>query len=346
MCTFLRVFPPFTTRSPSSMYGSLSITDPESMSCGSPEDPEHLAAFEARIDRGEKIEPHDWMPAEYRRQLVRMIEQHAHSEIVGALPEGTWITRAPGFRRKMALMAKVQDEIGHGQLLYSAAETLGKTREEMLSDLLTGRSKYSNVFNYPAVTWADTAVIAWLIDAGAIINQVTNAKGSYGPYCRALERICAEEAFHLKYGYDNVVMLATGTAVQREMVQDALNRWWRPIMHFHGPPDRVSVHTEKLVRWKVKMATNDEMRQQFLDQYVPKILELALTIPDPHLRKDPATGEWLFSDPDWDEFKRVINGDGPCNKERLAVRRMSEEQGAWVRRALARPTSRYVTPLS
>src|SRR5689334_4176267 len=242
----------------------------------SQENPELLVQFEARIARGEKIEPSDWMPADYRRQLIRMIEQHAHSEIIGALPEGTWITRAPGFKRKMALMAKVQDEIGHGQLLYSAAETLGKSREEMINDLLSGKSKYSNVFNYPAVTWADTAVIAWLIDAGAIINQVTNSKGSYGPYCRALERICIEESFHLKYGHDNVVYLATGTPVQRQMVQEALTRWWPPIMHFFGPPDKMSVHTEKLMKWKVKMATNDEMRQKFLEEYVPKIWDLGL----------------------------------------------------------------------
>lgn len=328
------------------MYGNLSVTDAPERNPIVDEDPEKLARFEERIDRGEKIEPHDWMPAEYRRQLIRMIEQHAHSEIIGALPEGTWITRAPGFRRKMALMAKVQDEVGHAQLLYSAAETLGKPREEMINDLISGKSKYSNVFNYPAETWADTAVIAWLIDAGAIINQVANAKGSYGPYCRALDRICAEESFHLKYGYDNVVTLATGTPTQRAMVQEALNRWWKPIMHFHGPPDSVSVHTEKLVRWKVKMATNDEMRQEFFDQYVPKIWELGLTVPDPNLRKNPETGVWEFSDPDWDEFFRVIRGDGPCNKERLAVRRMAEEQGRWVRNALANPTARHTVPLA
>lgn len=328
------------------MYGNLSITDAPDRNTTVDEDPIKLAEFEARIDRGEKIEPHDWMPAEYRRQLVRMIEQHAHSEIIGALPEGTWITRAPGFRRKMALMAKVQDEVGHAQLLYSAAETLGKPREDMINDLLSGKSKYSNVFNYPAETWADTAVIAWLIDAGAIINQVANSKGSYGPYCRALDRICAEESFHLKYGHDNVVTLATGTPAQRKMVQDALNRWWKPIMHFHGPPDSVSVHTEKLVRWKVKMATNDEMRQEFLDQYVPKIWELGLTVPDPNLRKNPETGVWEFSDPDWDEFFRVIRGDGPCNRERLAVRRMAEEQGRWVRNALANPSATYTVPLA
>lgn len=328
------------------MYGNLSITDAPDRNTTVDEDPIKLAEFEARIDRGEKIEPHDWMPAEYRRQLVRMIEQHAHSEIIGALPEGTWITRAPGFRRKMALMAKVQDEVGHAQLLYSAAETLGKPREDMINDLLSGKSKYSNVFNYPAETWADTAVIAWLIDAGAIINQVANSKGSYGPYCRALDRICAEESFHLKYGHDNVVTLATGTPTQRKMVQEALNRWWKPIMHFHGPPDGVSVHTEKLVRWKVKMATNDEMRQEFLDQYVPKIWELGLTVPDPNLRKNPETGVWEFSDPDWDEFFRVIRGDGPCNRERLAVRRMAEEQGRWVRNALANPSATYTVPLA
>lgn len=310
------------------------------------EDTVKLAEFEARIARGEKIEPKDWMPKEYRRQLIRMIEQHAHSEIIGALPEGTWITRAPGFRRKLALMAKVQDEVGHGQLLYSAAETLGKPREEMLNDLITGKSKYSNVFNYPAETWADTAIIAWLIDAGAIINQVANSKGSYGPYCRALDRICAEESFHLKYGHDNVVYLATGTPQQREMVQEALNRWWKPIMHFHGPPDKASQHTEILMRWKVKMATNDDMRQKFLDEYVPKVWDLGLIIPDPKLRKDETTGKWEYTEPDWEEFKRVINGDGPCNKERLAVRRMAQEKGRWVREALLKPNLKYSIPLA
>jgi ring-1,2-phenylacetyl-CoA epoxidase subunit PaaA len=326
------------------MYGNLSMVDGPVDTTG--DDPELLAAFEDKIQRGEKIEPHDWMPAEYRKQLIRMIEQHAHSEIIGALPEGTWITRAPGFKRKMALMAKVQDEVGHAQLLYSAAETLGKPREQMIDDLLNGKSKYSNVFNYPAKTWADTAVIAWLVDASAIINQVTNSKGSYAPYCRALERICMEESFHLKYGYDNVVALATGTPTQRAMVQEALNRWWRPLMHFFGPPDKMSQHTEKLVRWKVKMATNDDMRQQFFNQYVPKIYELGLTLPDPELKKDPQSGQWTYGDPDWDEFKRVINGDGPCNKERLAVRRRAEDMGRWVRAALARPNEKYVVPLS
>ena len=263
-----------------------------------PDDPVKLAEFEARIDRGEKIEPHDWMPYEYRRQLTRMIEQHAHSEIMGALPEGTWITRAPGFKRKLALIAKVQDEIGHAHLLYSAAETLGKSREEMINDLLSGKSKYSNVFNYPARTWADVTVIGFLVDAAAIVNQVINSKGSYGPYCRALERICYEESFHLKQGHDAFLALATGTKAQRAMAQEALNRWFRPLIHFFGPSDKASVHTEKLMKWKIKLASNDDMRNQFYDQYVPKIYELDLTFPDPNFKKNEATGNWEFSDPD------------------------------------------------
>jgi ring-1,2-phenylacetyl-CoA epoxidase subunit PaaA len=323
------------------MYGNTNLTKDFDVD----DDPIKLAEFEARIASGDKVEPKDWMPKEYRKQLIRMIEQHAHSEIIGALPEGTWITRAPGFRRKLALMAKVQDEVGHAQLLYSAAETLGKTREEMVNDLISGKSKYSNVFNYPAKTWADTAVIGWLIDAAAIVNQLANAKGSYGPYCRALERICYEESFHLKQGHDNTVYLATGTPQQREMVQDALNRWWRPVIHFFGPPDSQSVHSEKLIKWKIKMMTNDEMRNQFFNMYVPKILELGLEIPDPDLKKNE-DGTWTYSDPDWDEFWAVVKGNGPCNKERLAVRRMAEERGRWVRNALHNKDSVYVSPLS
>jgi len=327
------------------MYGNAYI-DPNEKFASVEETPELLASFQARIDRGEKIEPQDWMPAMYRKQLIRMIEQHAHSEIIGALPEGTWITRAPGFRRKLALMAKVQDEVGHAQLLYSAAETLGKNREDMMNDLITGKSKYSNIFNYPAKTWADSAVIAWLVDAGAIVNQLANSKGSYGPYCRALERICYEESFHLKYGHDNVVHLATGTSKQRQMVQEALNRWWTPLMHFFGPSDKISVHTETLMRWKVKMASNDAMRQQFLDMYVPKIWDLGLTLPDPKLKKNEETGLWEYTEPDWEEFKRVINGDGPCNAERLAVRRMAEENGKWVANAIKNDEEMYVTPFA
>ena len=323
------------------MYGNTNLTKDFDVD----DDPIKLAEFEARITSGDKVEPKDWMPKEYRKQLIRMIEQHAHSEIIGALPEGTWITRAPGFRRKLALMAKVQDEVGHAQLLYSAAETLGKTREDMVNDLISGKSKYSNVFNYPAKTWADTAVIGWLIDAAAIVNQLANAKGSYGPYCRALERICYEESFHLKQGHDNTVYLATGTPQQREMVQDALNRWWRPVIHFFGPPDSQSVHSEKLIKWKIKMMTNDEMRNQFFSMYVPKIEELGLTLPDPDLKKNE-DGTWTYSDPDWDEFWAVVKGNGPCNKERIAVRRMAEERGRWVRKALLNPDIQYVAPLA
>jgi ring-1,2-phenylacetyl-CoA epoxidase subunit PaaA len=328
------------------MYGNTNLTEEEAKRMNSvQEDPQKLAEFEDRIARGEKIEPGDWMPSEYRKQLIRMIEQHAHSEIVGALPEGTWITRAPNFKRKLALIAKVQDEVGHGQLLYSAAETLGKTREEMLNDLLSGKSKYSNIFNYPAETWADIAVIGFLVDGAAIVNQTINSKGSYGPYCRALERICYEESFHLKQGHDNVVYLATGSKVQRDMLQAAINRWYRPLLHFFGPTDKQSAHSEKLMKWKVKLASNDDMRNQFLDMYVPKILELGITFPDPNLRKN-ADGVWEFSDPDWEEFKRVISGNGPCNAERIAVRKYAEEAGRWVRQALLNPAEKYTVPLA
>lgn len=309
------------------------------------EDPVKLAEFEAIIEQGDKIESHDWMPKEYRRQLIRMIEQHAHSEIIGALPEGTWITRAPNLKRKLALIAKVQDEIGHGQLLYAAAETLGKSREDMMNDLISGKSKYSNVFNYPAKTWADVMVIGFLVDGGAIVNQLANAKGSYAPYCRALKRICAEESFHLKQGHEGFVYLATGTNAQKEMLQDAVNRWWPPIMHFFGPPDTISVHGDLLMKWKIKMASNDEMRQRFLDQYVPKILEVGITLPDPNLKKNETTNKWEYTEPDWDDFFNVINGNGPCNKERLQVRKWAEQEGAWVRQALMKPSEKYTAPL-
>ena len=328
------------------MYGGGNTFEPIEGTNQTKENPEDLRAFEARIERGEKIEPTDWMPALYRKQLVRMIEQHAHSEIIGALPEGTWITRAPGFKRKLALMAKVQDEVGHAQLLYSAAETLGKSREQMVDDLISGKSKYSNIFNYPAFTWADSCFISWLVDAGAIVNQVANSKGSYGPYCRALERICIEESFHLKYGHHCVIYLATGTPVQRTMMQEAINRWWPPMMHFFGPSDKISVNTETLMKWKVKMLSNDDTRQQWLDMYVPKIWELGLRIPDEKLRKNEETNLWEYTEPDWEEFKRVINGDGPCNKERLAVRRTAEERGRWVRKAILKPSDKYVMPLA
>jgi ring-1,2-phenylacetyl-CoA epoxidase subunit PaaA len=293
-----------------------------------------LEQFEARINRGEKIEPGDWMPERYRNGLIRMISQHAHSEVIGALPEGTWIPYAPTFKRKMALIAKVQDEIGHGQMLYRAAETLGPSREEMVNQLLTGQAIYSNVFNYPAETWADIAIIGWLIDGAAIVNQTKLLLGSYGPYARAMDRICFEEGFHLKQGYDSICHLMAGTEKQRAMVQDALDRWWPPIMTFFGPRDKDSVHSADLMRWKVKIKSNDELRQEFLTKFVPKIRAFGLVIPDPELRYDEEKGEWLFTEPDWDEFKRVIRGDGPMNKERLGVRRLAHEEGRWVREAL------------
>lgn len=299
-------------------------------------EPEALAAFEARVARGEKIEPGDWMPSLYRKQLTRLIHQHANSEIMGALPEGQWIPYAPTFKRKMALIAKVQDEVGHGQLLYRAAETLGKPREEMIEELINGESKYSNVFNYPCETWADIGIIGWLIDGAAIVNQTIMQTGSYGPYSRALARICYEEAFHLKQGYDLVATLATGTPEQREMLQEALNRWWWPIVMFFGPPDKLSTHTEILQRWGVKPKTNDEQRQIFFRKFVPKIFELGLTLPDEGLRKDEETGDWLFTQPDWDEFLRVVRGDGPLNQQRLALRRLAYESGSWLRTALER----------
>lgn len=297
-------------------------------------DEAQLQLFEARIARGEKIEPGDWMPDRYRQQLTRLIQQHANSELMGALPEGQWIPYAPGFKRKMALIAKVQDEVGHAQLLYMAAETLGKPRVEMIEELINGTSKYSNVFNYPCETWADIAMVGWLIDGAAIVNQTIMQTGSYGPYGRALKRITYEEAFHLKQGYDLVVTLATGTPAQRAMCQAAFNRWWWPTMMFFGPPDRQSVHTEVLQRWGVKPKTNDEQRQIWLQKFVPKIEELGLEIPDKGLRREPSTGEYVITQPDWDEFFRVINGDGPMNRERLALRRLAYEEGSWLRTAL------------
>ncbi len=315
---------------------------------GDPEYEERLAAFEERVSGGDKVEPGDWMPHEYRRQLIRLIHVHANSEICGALPEGGWIPHAPSLKRKLALVAKVQDEVGHAQLLYRAAETLGKPRLQMIEELIAGKSKYSNVFHYHAETWADVAIISWLIDAGAIINQRMMAEGSYGPYARALKRICYEEAFHLVHGYDMCITLAGGTTLQRDMLQDALNRWWSPIMMFHGPSDRESKHTGILMRWCIKLKTNDQQRQEFLRQYVPKIRELGLTLPDKRLGYDERSSRWLYTEPDWSEFFKVVNGNGPASALRLATRRMAHEEGAWVRRALeaAADGKRAPTPTS
>jgi ring-1,2-phenylacetyl-CoA epoxidase subunit PaaA len=296
---------------------------------------EKLAAFEARVARGEKVEPGDWMPDEYRNSLIRMISQHAHSEIVGQLPEGKWIPYAPGFRRKLTLIAKVQDEAGHGQLLYRAAETLGKSREEMIDELLAGKAKYANVFNYPTPTWADVGVIGWLVDTAAVINQTMLAQGSYGPYARAMKRICYEESFHIKQGYDAAVALAKGTPEQRAMLQDAINRWWYPTLMMSGPPDKLSVHSERSMRWKIKTKTNEQVRQEFVDLIVPQIRALGLSIPDDACTFNKETGHYTYTQPDWNELIRVINGDGPCNAERLAIRRRAHDEGRWVREALA-----------
>ncbi len=293
-----------------------------------------LETFQKRINAGEKIEPRDWMPERYRRQLIRMMSQHAHSEIVGMLPEGNWITRAPNLRRKMALLAKVQDEAGHGLYLYSATETLGVDRYQLIQDLLEGRAKYSNIFNYPTLTWADVGVIGWFVDGAAIVNQTMLAKTSYGPYARAMIRICKEEAFHKRQGYEICVTLARGTPEQRRMLQDAINRWWWPTLMMFGPPDDQSPNSAELLRWKVKRKTNDELRQHFINITVPQVLALGMTIPDPELRYDEKTGNWLIGPIDWDEFWRVIRGHGPCNRERLRARRKAHEEGAWVREAV------------
>ncbi|MBT9258376.1 MAG: 1,2-phenylacetyl-CoA epoxidase subunit A [Clostridiales bacterium] len=299
---------------------------------------ERLMEFEAKIARGEKIEADDWMPAEYRQQALRLILTHANSEIMGALPEGEWITRAPTLQRKLAVLAKVQDEVGHAQLLYRVAEDLaaplGKTREDFLADLIAGKAKFHNVFSYPAPTWADVGVIAFFVDGAALITQSALLETSYGPYARILKRICSEEAVHLKHGEDIVLTLAGGTPAQKAMLQDALNRWWRPLLHFFGPPDQDSPNLEKARRWKIRIKSNEELRQQFLNRYVPKIWGMGLQVPDPHIYKDDQ-GVWHYSDPGWDEFWQVVQGKGPLTQERLALRRLAHEGGRWVRALLA-----------
>ncbi len=297
------------------------------------EDAELLARFQARIDREEKIEPKDWMPDQYRQTLVRQISQHAHSEIVGMLPEGNWIGRAPTLLRKSILIAKVQDEGGHGAYLYSAAETLGVSRAELIDQLLSGRAKYSSIFNYPTPTWADIGAIGWLVDGAAIMNQIPLCRCSYGPYARAMVRVCKEESFHQRQGYDIMLQLARGTPAQRQMAQDAFNRWWWPSLMMFGPSDGASQHTALSVRWKIKRFTNDELRQKFVDFTVPQAHFLGLTVPDPLLHLDESTGHYRFGDIDWSEFQAVLAGNGPCNRERLAARRAAHEDGRWVREA-------------
>jgi ring-1,2-phenylacetyl-CoA epoxidase subunit PaaA len=297
--------------------------------------------FEERIERDEKIEPKDWMPEAYRQTLIRQIAQHAHSEIVGMLPEGNWITRAPSLRRKAVLIAKVQDEGGHGMYLYSAAETLGVARSELIAQLLDGRAKYSSIFNYPTLTWADVGAIGWLVDGAAIMNQIPICRCSYGPYARAMVRICKEESFHQRQGFEIMLALARGTDAQRAMAQDALERWWWPSLMMFGPSDATSTHTEQSMRWRIKRFTNDELRQKFIDTTVPQARFLGLAIPDPALRWDEGSQHFLTGPIDWSEFKSVLKGNGPCNQERLQARRAAHEAGSWVREAAAAYAARH-----
>ena len=297
--------------------------------------------FQRRIDAEERIEPNDAMPDGYRRTLIRQISQHAHSELVGMLPEGNWITRAPSLRRKAALLAKVQDEGGHGLYLYAAAETLGVTREQLVDQLLTGRAKYSSIFNYPTLTWSDIGAIGWLVDGAAIMNQIPLCRCSYGPYARAMIRICKEESFHQRQGYEIMLTLCRGSDEQRAMAQDALNRWWWPCLMMFGPPDTQSPHTDSSTRWKIKRFTNDALRQKFVDATVPQGLHLGLTFPDPDLHF--VDGHWADGEINWDEFRRVLAGDGPCNRERLAARRKAHDDGAWVREAAAAWAAKQAT---
>jgi ring-1,2-phenylacetyl-CoA epoxidase subunit PaaA len=291
--------------------------------------------FQARIDADEKIEPKDWMPEAYRQTLIRQISQHAHSEIVGMLPEGNWITRAPSLRRKAVLIAKVQDEGGHGMYLYSAAETLGVARAQLVEQLLSGAAKYSSIFNYPTLTWADVGAIGWLVDGAAIMNQIPICRCSYGPYARAMVRICKEESFHQRQGFEIMLTLAQGSDAQHAMAQDALNRWWWPSIMMFGPPDGDSKHTAQSMTWKIKRFSNDELRQKFIDVTVPQAQFLGLTIPDPLLRWDEATQHFAIGPIDWSEFHAVLKGNGPCNRERLEARRAAHAAGAWVRDAAA-----------
>lgn len=289
--------------------------------------------FQERIDQELKIEPRDWMPDDYRKTLIRQISQHAHSEIVGMLPEGNWISRAPSLRRKLGLMAKVQDEAGHGLYLYSAAETLGISRDEMIDQLHTGKAKYSSIFNYPTLTWADIGAIGWLVDGAAIMNQVPLCRCSYGPYARAMVRVCKEESFHQRQGFEMLLSLCEGAPEQKAMAQDALNRWWWPSLMMFGPSDAASTHSAQSMKWKIKRLSNDELRQRFVDMTVPQAEVLGITIPDPDLKFDEETGHYNFGEIDWDEFWQVVKGNGPCNRQRLEARIKAHDEGAWVRDA-------------
>jgi ring-1,2-phenylacetyl-CoA epoxidase subunit PaaA len=289
--------------------------------------------FESKLAKNEMVEPKDWMPDNYRKHLIRQISQHAHSEIVGMLPEGNWITRAPSLRAKVVLLAKVQDEGGHGLYLYTAAETLGISRDELLNNLHTGKAKYSSIFNYPTLTWADIGAVGWLVDGAAIMNQVMLQRTSYGPYARAMVRICKEESFHQRQGFEIMTHLSFGTADQKAMAQDALNRWWYPTMMMFGPPDAESPNSENAMKWRIKRETNDQLRQKFVNQTVPQVEYLGLTVPDANLKWNETKKGYDYSEPNWAEFKQVISGNGPCNKERLAARNKAHNEGAWVREA-------------
>lgn len=291
--------------------------------------------FQNKIDNEIKIEPKDWMPDAYRKTNIRQISQHAHSEIVGMLPEGNWISRAPSLKRKAILLAKVQDEAGHGLYLYSACETLNISREETINDLHSGKAKYSSIFNYPTLTWADIGAVGWLVDGAAIMNQVMLQRTSYGPYARAMVRICKEESFHQRQGYEIMCRLAFGTPEQKEMAQDAFNRWWWPSLMMFGPPDANSPNSANAIKWKIKRESNDQLRQRFVNQTVPQAEFLGLTVPDKELKWNESKGGYDFGTPDWKEFENVIHGNGPCNKERLAARVKAHEDGKWVREAAA-----------
>ncbi|MFN4313841.1 MAG: 1,2-phenylacetyl-CoA epoxidase subunit PaaA [Chitinophagaceae bacterium] len=289
--------------------------------------------FQDRIDAEIKIEPRDWMPETYRKTLIRQISQHAHSEIVGMLPEGNWITRAPSLKRKAILLAKVQDEAGHGLYLYSAAETLGMSREQMINDLHSGKAKYSSIFNYPTLTWADIGAIGWLVDGAAILNQVMLCRTSYGPYARAMVRICKEESFHQRQGFEILLTLSRGTEAQKAMCQDAINRWWWPSLMMFGPRDSESTHSDQSTRWKIKRKSNDELRQEFVDMCVQQVKVLGMQLPDPDLKWNESRQHYDFGEINWEEFWNVVKGNGPCNRERLQARQKAWAEGEWVREA-------------
>ena len=289
--------------------------------------------FQQKIDQEVKIEPKDWMPDAYRKTNIRQLSQHAHSEIVGMLPEGNWISRAPSLKRKAILIAKVQDEAGHGLYLYAAAETLGQSREQMINDLHSGKAKYSSIFNYPTLTWADMGAVGWLVDGAAIMNQVMLTRTSYGPYARAMVRICKEESFHQRQGFETLLVLSKGSEAQRALCQDAINRWWWPALMMFGPRDSESTNSDMSMKWKIKRKTNDELRQQFVDMIAEQVKLLGMTLPDPNLRWNESRSHYDFGEINWDEFWQVVKGNGPCNKERLEARKKAWEDGAWVREA-------------